>query len=81
MPGLTSGLQRDINLVRRRAWLFIPFLFVGILAALFIGRLAGNANAVATMQLAVMVQLIALASPILPEETRFDGGIDQLVQR
>ena len=36
---------------------------------------------VATMQLAVMVQLIALASPILPEETRFDGGIDQLVQR
>ncbi|MCA9829740.1 MAG: hypothetical protein R3B97_10460 [Dehalococcoidia bacterium] len=55
MPGLTSGLQRDINLVRRRAWLFIPFLFVGILAALFIGRLAGNANAVATMQLETVV--------------------------
>lgn len=33
------------------------------------------------MQVAVMVQLIALASPILPEETRFDGGIDQLVKR
>jgi hypothetical protein len=33
------------------------------------------------MELAVMVQLIALAAPILPEETRFDGGIDQLVQR
>lgn len=37
--------------------------------------------AVVVMQLAVMVQLIALASPILAEETRFDGGIDQLVQR
>ena len=55
MPGLTSGLQRDINLVRRRAWLFIPFLFVGILAALFIGRVAGDANAVATMQLETVV--------------------------
>lgn len=33
------------------------------------------------MEVAVMVQLIALAAPILPEETRFDGGIDQLVQR
>jgi hypothetical protein len=37
--------------------------------------------AVVLMEVAVMVQLIALASPILPEETRFDGGIDQLVQR
>lgn len=36
---------------------------------------------IALMELAVMVQLIALAAPILPEETRFDGGIDQLVQR
>ncbi len=38
-------------------------------------------GAVVAMELAVMVQLISLASPILPEETRFDGGIDQLVQR
>jgi hypothetical protein len=37
--------------------------------------------AVVLMEVAVMVQLIALAAPILPEETRFDGGIDQLVQR
>ena len=36
---------------------------------------------VVLMELAVMVQLVALASPILPEETQFDGGIDQLVQR
>jgi hypothetical protein len=35
----------------------------------------------AGMQVAVMVQLIAMASPILPEQTRFDGGIDQLVER
>lgn len=33
------------------------------------------------MQLAVMLQLISMASPIVPEETQFDGGIDQLVQR
>jgi hypothetical protein len=36
---------------------------------------------VVLMELAVMVQLISLAAPILPEETRLDGGIDQLVQR
>jgi hypothetical protein len=36
---------------------------------------------VVLMEIAVMVQLISLAAPILPEETRFDGGIDQLVQR
>jgi hypothetical protein len=33
------------------------------------------------MQLATMVQLIALASPILPEQTVFDRGIDQMVKR
>jgi hypothetical protein len=38
-------------------------------------------GAIVLMELAVMVQLVALASPILPEETRFDGGIDQLVER
>lgn len=36
---------------------------------------------VVVVKLAIMVQLVALASPILPEVTRFDGGIDQLVQR
>jgi hypothetical protein len=51
MPPAATGLQRDIRLIRRRAWLFIPFLLVGILAALFIGRVAGDANAVASMQL------------------------------
>lgn len=33
------------------------------------------------MQTASLVQLIALASPILPEQTVFDGGIDSMVQR
>jgi len=51
MPPGTSGLQRDVNLVRRRAWLFIPFAILGILAAIFIGSLSGDSNAVATMTL------------------------------
>ena len=29
--------------------------------------------------LATLVQLVALASPILPEATPFDGGIDRLL--
>lgn len=55
MPGQTSGLQRDLRLVRRRAWLFIPFFLLGILASLALGSLAGQANAVATMQLDTVV--------------------------
>lgn len=49
-PG-TSGLERDLNLVRRRAWLFIPFGILGILAALFIGSATGDSNAVASLTL------------------------------
>jgi hypothetical protein len=51
MPPGTSGLERDLNLVRRRAWLFIPFAVLGILAALFVGRATGDSNAVASMTL------------------------------
>lgn len=51
MPGRTSGLERDLNLVRRRAWLFIPFFLFGLLAAFALGSYAGKANAVASMQL------------------------------
>lgn len=51
MPGETSGLQRDLEVVRRRWWLFIPFAVLGVLAALFIGALSGEATAVATMTL------------------------------
>jgi hypothetical protein len=36
---------------------------------------------VVTMQLVTMVQFIAVASPILPEITVFDGGIDQMMSR
>jgi hypothetical protein len=56
MPGAASGLSRDITLIRRRAWLFIPFFVVGLVLALFIGRVAGQANAVASMQLETVVQ-------------------------
>lgn len=51
MPTGTSGLERDLNLVRRRAWLFIPFAVLGILAGLFVGSATGDSNAVATMTL------------------------------
>lgn len=51
MPPGTSGLQRDLNLIRRRAWLFIPFAVLGILAALFVGRATGDSNAVASLTL------------------------------
>lgn len=56
MPGRTSGLERDLNLVRRRAWLFIPFLVLGILVALAFGSFAGDSNAVASMTLDTVVQ-------------------------
>ena len=51
MPPGTSGLERDLNMVRRRAWLFIPFAILGILAALFVGRATGDSNAVASLTL------------------------------
>lgn len=51
MPPGTSGLERDLNLVRRRAWLFIPFAILGIAVGLFVGRATGDSNAVASMTL------------------------------
>ncbi|WP_322796663.1 hypothetical protein [Tepidiforma sp.] len=51
MPGETSGLQRDLEVIRRRGWLFVPFAVLGVLAAVFIGAISGEATAVATMTL------------------------------
>ena len=48
-------MERDLNLVRRRAWLFIPFLLLGVLVSFGLGRVAGQANAVASMQLETVV--------------------------
>jgi hypothetical protein len=55
MGGVASGLQRDLKLIRRRSWLFLPFFVVGILAALAFGRVAGDANATATLQLETVI--------------------------
>lgn len=55
MPPRTSGLQRDLNLLKRRWWVFIPFFFFGILMALAFGSFAGKANAVASMQLDTII--------------------------
>ncbi|MCC7366049.1 MAG: hypothetical protein IT303_16915 [Dehalococcoidia bacterium] len=52
----TSGLERDLNLIRRRAWLFIPFLLLGILVAVVFRSASGPSNAVASMQLETVVQ-------------------------
>ncbi len=59
MPPRTSGLQRDLNLLKRRWWVFIPFLLIGVLIALSFDSFAGKANAVATMQLETVVQQLA----------------------
>jgi hypothetical protein len=61
MPAGSSdafGLRRDLLLIRRRAWIFIPFLLLGILLALVFGRVSGDANAVASMQLETVVHTV-----------------------
>lgn len=55
MSGGASGLKRDLNLVRRRAWLFIPFFLLGILLSFAFAGVAGQANAVASLQLETVV--------------------------
>lgn len=55
MPPRTSGLQRDLNLLKRRWWVFIPFLLLGILIAVAFGSFAGQSNAVASMQLDTVI--------------------------
>ena len=51
MPTGTSGLDRDIALLRRRAWLFLPFAALGLLAAIFVSPLTGESSAIATLAL------------------------------
>ncbi len=55
MTARTSGLERDISLIRRRWWLFIPFLVLGVLVTLAFGSFAGTSNAVASIQLETVV--------------------------
>ena len=55
MTRRTSGFDRDARLIRRRAWLFIPFLILGIAVALFYHRVAGETNAIGTMAIETVV--------------------------
>ncbi len=55
MSRRASGLERDLDLVRRRAWLFVPFFLLGILLSFALGSVAGQANAVASLQLETVV--------------------------
>ena len=60
MPGGTSGLARDFSLFRRRGWLFIPAAILGVLSSLLFSDVAGDSNAVATMELDTVIQDIVL---------------------
>lgn len=55
MTPRTSGLQRDVQIIRHRAWLFLPFLALGIIVAVVFSRVGGNTTASATMQLQTAV--------------------------
>jgi hypothetical protein len=45
----------DLNLVKRRAWLFIPFFLLGLIVAFVFVSVAGDANAVASLQIETIV--------------------------
>lgn len=51
----TSGLRGDLEVLRRRAWLFIPFGVAGLVTALFIGPFSGEHGAVAQVSMDTMV--------------------------
>lgn len=55
MTPRANGLERDLNLVRRRWWLFIPFLILGVIAAIAFGSVAGQSNSVASLSLNTVV--------------------------
>ncbi|MBK6664143.1 MAG: hypothetical protein IPG47_15790 [Thermoflexaceae bacterium] len=53
-----SGLYRDLSLIRRRWWVFIPFLLLGVVLAFSFGRVAGDANATASMQMETQIPAV-----------------------
>ncbi len=55
MSPSATGLARDVALIRRRAWLFLPFLLVGIVVALLLGTAQSGYTARASMQLETVV--------------------------
>ena len=55
MPPRTSGLQRDVRLIRRRGWLFLPFLALGVVVAIVFNAFAGETNAVAEIELDTVI--------------------------
>ena len=61
--------------------IFIRGVFLRRPAATPRGALVLPVAVFVVMQAATLVQLVALAAPILPELTVFDGGIDRMVHR
>jgi hypothetical protein len=59
--------------------LFIRAALRALPATLSRATVVVPALVVVCLQLATLVQFIALASPVLPELTPFDGGVDTLL--
>ncbi|MBN9492680.1 hypothetical protein J0H33_04950 [bacterium] len=60
MTGRTSGLQRDVEIVRRRAWVFIPFFVLGLIVAIVLHqRSSGTSSATSTIQLQTSIYDLA----------------------
>ena len=55
MSATASGLERDLSLIRRRGWIFGPFLLVGIALAIVAGSLGGDSTASASLDLETLV--------------------------
>lgn len=51
----TTGLQRDLQLIRGRVWLFIPFFVFGLLMAFVFSSVAGKTNAIAELELDTVI--------------------------
>ena len=55
MSATASGLERDLSLIRRRGWIFGPFLLVGIALAIVAGSIGGDSSASASLDLETLV--------------------------
>jgi hypothetical protein len=51
----TTGLNRDLQLIRARVWLFIPFFVFGLILAFAFSTVAGKTNAVAELELDTVI--------------------------
>jgi hypothetical protein len=77
--GPALGLASAFLAIAVGAVIFMRNIFLRVPAEVARWTVVLPAVVLLAMQLASLVQLIAIASPILPEITVFDGGIDRIV--